>query len=85
LTPAPADNAVITYWQMAAGGTLATTNSPQSLVYHPDAFAFVMADLIKPNGGATSTTVRSKSLGISIRMVEQYQIGRTRILADWTS
>lgn len=72
---APADNAVITYWQMAPGGTLATTNSPQSLVYHPDAFAFVMADLIKPNGGATSTTVRSKALGIAIRMVEQYQIG----------
>ena len=71
----PADNAVITLWSMAAGGTLAATASPQSFVYHPDAFAFVMADLIKPGAGAESYTVRSKSLGFAIRMVEQYQIG----------
>jgi len=73
----PANNAVITVLgtTAAAGGTLATTSSPQSFVYHPDAFAFVMADLIKPGAGAESTTVRSKSLGFSIRMVEQYQIG----------
>jgi hypothetical protein len=74
---APADNAVITVVgaTSAAGGTLATTQSPQSLVFHPDAFAFVMADLIKPGAGAQSTTVRSKEWGIAIRMVEQYQIG----------
>jgi hypothetical protein len=73
----PANNAVITVLgaTSAAGGTLATTASPQSFVYHPDAFAFVMADLMKPGAGAESTTVRSKSLGFSIRMVEQYQIG----------
>lgn len=72
----PANGAAITVWSAApAGGTLATTNSPQSLVYHPDAFAFVMADLFKPNDGATATVVRSKSLGFSIRLVEQYQIG----------
>ena len=72
----PADNATITVWSAnPAGGTLATTSSPQSFVYHPDAFAFVMADLIKPGAGAEATTVRSKSLGFAIRMVEQYQIG----------
>jgi hypothetical protein len=73
----PANNAVITVLgtTAAAGGTLAATTSPQSFVYHPDAFAFVMADLMKPGAGAESTTVRSKSLGFSIRMVEQYQIG----------
>jgi hypothetical protein len=72
----PANNAVITVWAAnPAGGTLATTTSPQSLVYHPDAFAFVMADLIKPGAGASSVTVRSKALGIAIRWVEQYQIG----------
>lgn len=71
----PADNAVITVWAAnPAGGTLATTTSPVSLVYHPDAFAFVMADLIKPSAGAESYTVRSKSLGINVRVVEQYQI-----------
>jgi hypothetical protein len=72
----PAASAVITVWAAnPAGGTLATTNSPQSFVYHPDAFAFVMADLSKPSAGCEASTVRSKALGISIRMVEQYQIG----------
>jgi hypothetical protein len=72
----PADNAAITVWSAnPAGGTLATTTSPQSFVYHPDAFAFVMADLVKPGAGAEATTVRSKALGFSIRMVEQYLIG----------
>jgi hypothetical protein len=77
VSASPANNAVITVLgaTAAASGTLATYTSPQSLVYHPDAFAFVMADLMKPGAGAESTTVRSKSLGFSIRMVEQYQIG----------
>lgn len=73
----PANNAVITVLgaTAAASGTLATTTSPQSLVYHPDAFAFVMADLFKPDAGCKATVVRSKALGFSLRMVEQYQIG----------
>jgi hypothetical protein len=72
----PAANAAITVWSAnPVAGTLAATASPQSFVYHPDAFAFVMADLIKPGAGAEATTVRSKALGFSIRMVEQYQIG----------
>lgn len=72
----PATSAAITVWSAnPAGGVLATTASPQSFVYHPDFCAFVMADLIKPGAGAEATTVRSKSLGFAIRMVEQYQIG----------
>jgi hypothetical protein len=72
----PAANAAITVWSAnPVGGVLAATASPQSFVYHPDAFAFVMADLMKPGAGAEATTVRSKALGFSIRMVEQYQIG----------
>lgn len=72
----PTGNAVIVMGQTAAvSGTLATTTSKQSFLYHPDAFAFVMADLAEPNGGAKSTTVRSKALGFSIRYVEQYQGG----------
>jgi len=73
----PANSAAITVVgaTSATNGTLATTTSPQSFVYHPDAFTFVMADLIKPGAGATATEVKSKELGIMIRMVEQYQIG----------
>lgn len=72
----PADDAAITVVGASgsASATFVATVTPQSLVYHPDAFAFVMADLIKPGAGAESTTVRSKSQGIAIRMVEQYQI-----------
>lgn len=58
----------------SAGGVLATTVSPQSMLFHPDAFAFVMADLASPGAGARSSTVRSRQWGIAIRMVEQYQI-----------
>jgi len=76
VSASPANNAVITVLgaTAASSGTLATTTSPQSLVYHPDAFAFVMADLMQPGAGAKGYTVRSKQAGISIRMVEQYQI-----------
>lgn len=71
----PATGAAITVWNAnPVAGTFATTASPQGMVYHPDAFAFVMADLIQPGAGARSTTVRSKQWGIAIRMVEQYQI-----------
>jgi hypothetical protein len=72
---APGDGAAITVWSaVAAGGTLSTTVCPTGMVFHKDAFAFVMADLIQPGAGARATTVRSRQWGISIRMVEQYQI-----------
>jgi hypothetical protein len=72
----PAHQAVITVLgaTSATAGTLATTVSPQGMLFHPDAFAFVMADLVQPGAGARSTTVRSKQWGIAVRMVEQYQI-----------
>lgn len=73
----PANSASITVLgaTSATGGTLAATASPQSLVYHPDAFTFVMADMIKPGAGAKASVARSKQYNFSIRMVEQYQIG----------
>jgi hypothetical protein len=75
VTASPANGAAITVWSAnPSGGSLAATSSRQSMVYHPDAFAFVMADLIQPGAGARATTVRSKQWGIAIRMVEQYQI-----------
>ena len=72
----PAHQAVITVLgaTSASAGTLATTVSPQSLVFHPDFAAFVMADLTNPNGGASATFARSRDWGISIRMVQQYDI-----------
>jgi P22 coat protein - gene protein 5 len=77
VTNSPANGAVIRLLGQSAdtSATYAATASPQSLLFHPDAFAFVMADLIRPSAGATSTTARSRQAGIAIRMVEQYQIG----------
>jgi hypothetical protein len=74
VTASPADDAVVTVFgaTAASSGTLATTYSPQSIVFHQDAFAFVMADLVEPNGGAKSTYVRSKQFGFSIRYAEQW-------------
>lgn len=74
VTNAPADNAVLTYWAMAAGGTQAAVVSPQNLVFHPEAFASVMVDLAMPNGGATATRVSSEDLNIAMRFVEQYDV-----------
>lgn len=71
---APADNAVVTYWAMAAGGTQAATVSRQNLVFHPQAFASVMADLVMPNGGASGSRVSSKQINVAMRYVEQFQI-----------
>lgn len=74
VTAGPADNATVTYWSMAAGGTQAATVSPQNLVFHPDAFASVMADLVMPNGGANGSRVNSKQINVAMRYVEQFQI-----------
>lgn len=74
-SPANAAGILVTGATSKTSGTLATTTSRQSFVYHPDAFAFVMADLMPVTKGAESTPVRSKALGFSFRMVEQYQIG----------
>lgn len=71
----PAHQAAITVWSAnPSAGTLSTTVSPQSLVFHPDFAAFVMADLSDPVGGAKATFARSRDWGISIRFVQQYAI-----------
>lgn len=76
VTASPASGAAITVWSAnPAGGALTTTTSPQSIVFTSDFAAFVMADLKKPTAGCEVTTVRNREFGISIRMVEQYQIG----------
>ena len=74
VTAGPADDAVVTYWSMAAGGTLAATVAAQNLVFAPKAFATVMVDLAMPNGGAKGSRASSKQLNVAIRYVEQYSI-----------
>ena len=74
VSASPANDAVVTYWAMAAGGTQAATASPTGLLFLPEAFAGVTADLALPNGGARARRVQSKVRGIALRMVEQYDI-----------
>ena len=72
VTASPADGAAISVWGYTGTYALSTTVSPQSLLFHPDFAAFVMADLVEPNGGAKATIARSRDWGISIRYVQQY-------------
>lgn len=73
----PATGAVITVLgaTSAAGGTMATTVSPQSLLYTKDFGVLASADLTMPDGGAEASRISDKEMGMSIRWVRQYQIG----------
>jgi hypothetical protein len=66
----PADNAAITI-----AGT-ASTNYGQSLLFHPDAFAFATADLVMPSG--VDFARREVLDGVSMRVVRQYDINADR-------
>jgi hypothetical protein len=73
----PATGAVVTVLgaTSAAAGTLATTVSPQSLLYTKDFGVLASADLVMPEGGADGNRISDKEMGMSIRWVRQYQIG----------
>jgi hypothetical protein len=79
----PADNAPITV--MGAASTV----TPQHLAYHKNAFTLVCADLLLPKGVDMAARVSDKQLGLSARMVRQYDINtdkfpcRFDILFGW--
>lgn len=75
VSAAPADNAAINVWSGTGTYAQAATASPQSFVFHRDFAAFVMADLVEPDGGAKADFIRSRDFGISIRLLRQYQMG----------
>jgi hypothetical protein len=64
----PADNAAITV--LGAAGTV----SPTHLAYHKNAFTLACADLVLPQGVDKAARVSDKKLGMSARMVRQYDI-----------
>lgn len=70
----PANSAVITLWSMTDGGTQSATVSPTGMIFHPEAFAFVTADLAMPNGGARATRLSSLARGVAFRMAEQWDV-----------
>lgn len=72
VTAAPADNAAITVLGAASAV------SPVGLAYHKDAFVLGCADLLLPKGVDMAARASDKQLGISIRMVRQYDIANDR-------
>ncbi|CAB4152297.1 Major capsid protein Gp5 [uncultured Caudovirales phage] len=64
----PADNAALTI--LGAANTL----SPQHLAYHKNAFVLGCADLLLPKGVDMAARISDKQLGLSARMVRQYDI-----------
>ena len=56
-------------------GTMTATSSPQSLLFHPEAFIFAMADLDADLPGAEVSRVSDNELNVSLRYTRQYQIG----------
>ena len=68
VTASPVDNAVIT----VIGATGVT--GAVGLAWVKEAVVMVMADLVKPEGGALSERIQSKPLGFALRFVKQYDI-----------
>jgi hypothetical protein len=63
----PADNATIQT-------QVASTQCPQGLAHHRDAFTLAMADLPLPQGTDMAARVSDSQLGMSIRMIRDYDI-----------
>lgn len=75
VTNSPANLAAITVWSAnPVGGVLATTAAPQSIMFYPEAFAFVTADLDMPIGGADSSRISSSAANLSLRMARQWDV-----------
>lgn len=72
VTQSPANAAVIT--PLGAEDTA----SPQGMAFHPEAFARAMVDLPLYNGVHRRARATDPQLGISIRMIEDYDINQDR-------
>lgn len=89
VTGSPADNAAITTFGHAS--SYAGLQTPQGLMYHPDAYALVMADLPLPGGIWVSERISNKELGISVRFLKDYSIesdaspARVDLLYGWAA
>lgn len=68
VTAAPANNAAITV--LGATGAV----SPQGIAWHKDAMTYASADLPLPSGVDKASRASDKQLGISLRMVRDYDI-----------
>lgn len=68
----PANEAVVTIFGHASSHANKLTR--QGLIYHPEAYAMVMADLEKPGGLWVSESISNAALGVAIRFLKAYSI-----------
>ena len=73
VTALPADNAVITFWSMAAGGSQTATTSRQGLIYLPGTFVLAMADAEKVDA-PVCVFAQDEEAGISMRLTKSYDL-----------
>ena len=77
VTNAAADGkAILTFGHASS---YASKNTPQALAFHKDAFCLGMADLLVPEGVHFAGRKSSRKLGVSIRIVRQYDINTDKI------
>ena len=81
----PADNAALTFLGAES------TQSPQGIACHTDAFTLAMADLPLPQGTDMAARVSDDQLGMSIRLIRDYDIStdkfpcRLDVLFGWAT
>jgi hypothetical protein len=88
--PIPSEKAIKVFDTAQAGlAALAQDSTPQGLCFHRDAFCLATADLPKPGGTDMSGRASDEQLGLSIRIIRQYDINtdlwpcRLDILYGW--
>jgi hypothetical protein len=85
----PLAGAAVTTFSHAS--SFANIVTPQGLVYHPDAFACVMADLELPGGVWVAERISNKQLSVAIRFIKDYNVmtdqspARVDILYGWAA
>lgn len=74
VTGSPADNAAISFLGATGtvGATMAATASRQNFIFHPKAFAFVMADLDRDLDGAKVGYTSDKDTRVKMRWASQW-------------
>ena len=89
----PADDALISVFGIAQAGqaAIASTQTRQAMVYHPDAYTLVMADLEVPRNQWIAERISNRQLGVSIRFVKGYNtetdqsLARLDVLYGWAA
>jgi len=83
------DGVAIKVFDTATMANVTAKVTPQGLCFHRDAFCLVCADLPLPGGTDMAARASDKQLGLSIRLVRQYDIStdqwpcRLDILYGW--